>query len=141
LTGFAVVSFGPPGLFTAWLHRELTAITTNTLLLRVSPAIFAIYATTLLGTIVAYRLSPFHPLADYPGPILARISRFWAAATFLTQKQHVVSLELFKEYGPVVRTGPNHLIVRDLKAVATILGTRDPWPKHKSEFISLYPQE
>jgi hypothetical protein len=133
LTGFASASFGPPVLFTAWLSRELTAITTSNLLFRVFPAVLATYVISLLGMIAAYRLSPFHPLAGYPGPILARITRFWAVSTFLTRKQHLITHELFQRYGPVVRTGPNHLAIRDAKAVVTILGAKDPWPKHESE--------
>jgi hypothetical protein len=97
-------------------------------------AIF-VYLVALYASITVYRVSPFHPLAAYPGPALARISRFWAMAQFIGGKQHILSHELFNRYGPVVRTGPNHLLFRDAKAVSTILGARDPWPKHTSECL------
>jgi hypothetical protein len=88
------------------------------------------YLLALTASIVAYRLSPFHPLAAYPGPRLARISRFWATHQVLKGRQHILSHELFARYGNVVRTGPNHLIIRDDTAVSVVLGARNQWPKH-----------
>jgi hypothetical protein len=90
---------------------------------------FALYILSLGISIGAYRLSPFHPLAKYPGPTLAKVSRFWAARQFLKGQQHRLSHELFLKYGDVVRTGPNHLIIRDAKAINTVLGPKDMWPK------------
>jgi hypothetical protein len=74
-----------------------------------------------------------------PGPRLARISRFWATRTALGGRQHVVSHELFARYGDVVRTGPDHLLVRDVKAVPVVLGAKDPWPKHPRAFLPSPP--
>ncbi|KAK7683453.1 hypothetical protein QCA50_013286 [Cerrena zonata] len=38
---------------------------------------FTVYYTVLAASIVLYRLSPFHPLAKYPGPLLGKISAFY----------------------------------------------------------------
>jgi len=43
---------------------------------------FAIFHTTLISSIVLYRLSPFHPLAKYPGPALAKISKLWFVSIY-----------------------------------------------------------
>jgi hypothetical protein len=44
--------------------------------------------------------------ARYPGPVLARVSRLWAARQVMKKKQHIVSHELFEMYkSDVVRTG------------------------------------
>ena len=44
---------------------------------------FFTYFATLLGSIAAYRISPFHPLARYPGPFIAKLSKLWMVDSFL----------------------------------------------------------
>jgi hypothetical protein len=95
-----------------------------------------VYLASLLGSIVAYRLSPFHPLARFPGPVLARVTRFWALVQFTKKKQHILSHELFEKYGDVVRSGPDHLLFHDARAIPVILGAQNPWPKHTSQSLS-----
>jgi hypothetical protein len=94
----------------------------------------AIYLISLGLSITAYRLSPLHPLAKYPGPVLARVSRFWAIYQVGTGQQHLTSHQLFKRYGNVVRTGPNHLIIREAGAIPVLHGSKDRWPRHGREF-------
>lgn len=60
---------------------------------------------------ILYRLSPFHPLASYPGPFAARISKFWAAYnTFTRGDMHRTLRALHEKYGEVVRVGKLALI-------------------------------
>lgn len=66
---------------------------------------FAVYFTTLFGSIVAYRVSPFHPLAQYPGPILCRVSKLWMTSIVSTGRQHLYIQSLHRRYGDVVRVG------------------------------------
>lgn len=82
----------------------------------------AAYVVTLILSIAAYRVSPFHPLAGYPGPFLAKITRLWALHKTIQGKAHLQYYDLHKKYGDVVRTGPNHLSIRDAKAIPTVLG-------------------
>ena len=42
-----------------------------------------VYFATLIGSIAVYRISPFHPLAKYPGPFIAKLSKFWMVDSVL----------------------------------------------------------
>jgi hypothetical protein len=66
---------------------------------------FALYFSTVSVSIVVYRISPFHPLAKYPGPVLCKISKLTFAGIAMGGKQHVYYSELHKRYGDVVRIG------------------------------------
>jgi hypothetical protein len=66
---------------------------------------FATYLSTLCLSIVAYRLSPMHPLAKYPGPILARVTKLWGAWLAVNGEAHLVYKKLHEQYGDVVRVG------------------------------------
>ncbi|KAG0705711.1 cytochrome P450 [Suillus ampliporus] len=81
-----------------------------------------LYYSTILISVVVYRLSPWHPLARYPGPIPCRISKFWMAWVSRDGKQHHYYSRLHKTYGDVVRIGPNELSMRDVNAVAPLMG-------------------
>ncbi|EGN99144.1 hypothetical protein SERLA73DRAFT_181973 [Serpula lacrymans var. lacrymans S7.3] len=83
---------------------------------------YLLYWFTILTSIALYRLSPFHPLAKYPGPILARISKFWMVWMSSDGKQHVYYYNLHKRYGDVVRIGPNELSMRDTAAIQPLMG-------------------
>ena len=85
---------------------------------------YAIFYTTLISSVVFYRLSPFHPLARYPGPVLAKVSNLWFVSIRGTAfkcsrlipylpkahlgwqgRQHVHYMNLHKKYGDAVRVG------------------------------------
>ncbi|KAG2147601.1 cytochrome P450 [Suillus clintonianus] len=84
--------------------------------------VYLLYYSTLLVSVIVYRLSPWHPLATYPGPIPCRISKFWMAWASRDGKQHLYYSRLHKTYGDVVRIGPNELSIRDVNAVAPLMG-------------------
>jgi hypothetical protein len=71
------------------------------------PIAFAAYWSGLAFFTLAYRLSSFHPLAKYPGPLLARTSKWWAAYLSDTGDQHRYLKRLHDRYGDVVRIGWN----------------------------------
>ncbi|KAK7684538.1 hypothetical protein QCA50_012485 [Cerrena zonata] len=71
---------------------------------------------------VAYRLSPFHPLARFPGPTLNKITQFQAMWTNATSRQHLDRHEMHKKYGHIVRVGPNALSIVDVDAVNSVFG-------------------
>ena len=63
------------------------------------------YGGAVISFTLIYRLSPFHPLAKYPGPAIAKTSKLWAA--YLCAKgdltRHCKCLH--DRYGDVVRLG------------------------------------
>lgn len=66
---------------------------------------FAIHIGSLIASVVAYRLSPYHPLASFPGPVVCRITRLWACYIVYREKQHQYYKYLHDRYGTHVRTG------------------------------------
>ncbi|KAI1422849.1 cytochrome P450 [Xylaria sp. FL1777] len=62
----------------------------------------------------------FHPLAKYPGPRLASISDIWAAYHFSSGRWPWVVERAIKEYGDIVRIGPNSLVFLEPQAAIDI---------------------
>ncbi len=46
---------------------------------------------------------------QYPGPRIARFSKFWAMWVSSTGRQHAIYKELHEKYGTFVRTGECHV--------------------------------
>ena len=107
-------------------HFEPSSITLRATLLVVIPALFsfpisctvrslntalllafAAYWSGLVFYTLAYRLSSFHPLAKFPGPLLAKTSKWWAAYLSGIGDQHRFLKRLHDRYGDVVRIGGN----------------------------------
>ncbi|KAI0197896.1 cytochrome P450 [Astrocystis sublimbata] len=83
-------------------------------------ALFALCAsTTYIALLFGYRLF-LHPLRDYPGPFLAKISDAYGGIQAGYQSVHVKTREDLLKYGPVIRYGPNKLIFNSVKAVQDI---------------------
>ncbi|KAI5982762.1 cytochrome P450 [Pisolithus marmoratus] len=107
----------PPLALSPVLRPAFSSSTSHTIV-----AIFTLYYSFLLLSVVAYRLSPLHPLARYPGPIPCRISKFWMAWISTDGKQHEYYTRLHQKYGDVVRIGPNELSFRDVDAIDPLMG-------------------
>jgi len=102
------------------------------------PLAFATYIGALILFTLAYRLSPFHPLAKYPGPVIPKTSKWWAAYIGATGDSHRYYKHLHDRYGDVVRigqgrcfhcdlfiyssSGPNELSIRDASLIHPVLG-------------------
>ncbi|KAL5498826.1 hypothetical protein ACEPAH_2181 [Sanghuangporus vaninii] len=87
----------------------------------------ALFYVTLITSIVLYRLSPWHPLAKYPGPLPAKISKVWASYHTAKGKLHLDLKKLHEKYGRYVRIGPNELSVADASVISSALS--DGMPK------------
>lgn len=100
------------------LHPRMTALlasaihTTNTIV---------ISALVLVITIIIYRLV-FHPLAGIPGPKLAAVSNIWHAYHVKNGRMVHLGKTLHRQYGPVVRVGPNEVWFNSKEACQTIYG-------------------
>ncbi|KAK3374301.1 cytochrome P450 [Lasiosphaeria ovina] len=74
--------------------------------------------------VVAWATSP---LRKFPGPLLAGWTNLWRVAQ--SSRCHLKAMELHEKYGPVVRVGPNLLILDYPELVRTIYGTDEKWCK------------
>ncbi|KAJ7784202.1 cytochrome P450 [Mycena metata] len=83
---------------------------------------FLLYCSALILSILAYRLSPLHPLAEYPGPMACKTSKLWLTWIASRGKLHLYVKGLHDEYGSIVRIGPNELSITDASLIPAILG-------------------
>ncbi|KAI1817166.1 cytochrome P450 [Poronia punctata] len=67
----------------------------------------------------SYRIY-FHPLRDYPGPWIAKLSDVYAGYHALAMQLHLVTFLDLKKYGPVLRHGPNKLVFSSAEALQDI---------------------
>ncbi|KAI1169042.1 benzoate 4-monooxygenase cytochrome P450 [Nemania serpens] len=68
----------------------------------------ASYLCSLLASIALYRLY-FHPLQSFPGPRLAALSKLWHVWKCRDSRDYQVLESWRRQYGTIVRTGPNEL--------------------------------
>ncbi|OAP63537.1 hypothetical protein AYL99_02764 [Fonsecaea erecta] len=72
-------------------------------------------------------------LRHIPGPFAAKFSNFWLAGKFWNKEYFdAIALALDRQYGPVVRYGPNRVLFSDLSAVGVVFNTRNSFPKAES---------
>lgn len=77
---------------------------------------------SVVGCAITYRLSPFHPLAKFPGPLLWKTSGLFLAHQSWRGYRHLVLDELHSKYGEYVRIGPNHLSIKSASALKILYG-------------------
>nr|GAT50702.1 predicted protein [Mycena chlorophos] len=94
----------------------------NNASLSITIAVAAAFWASLVTSIVAYRLSPWHPLAHVPGPVLARISKWWSVRNVFKGNQQRVFKALHDQYGECVRVGPNEVSLIHVDAIKNVLG-------------------
>ncbi|KJZ75114.1 hypothetical protein HIM_05600 [Hirsutella minnesotensis 3608] len=69
--------------------------------------------------LLSYRIT-LHPLAKYPGPLLARLTDSYGAFFAASRSLHLVTFENHVKYGPVVRQGPGRLVFNTAQALHDI---------------------
>jgi len=102
-----------------------------------SPVMPLYSLTTLAGGLVAASLLWYVAsavasrlrLRHIPGPFLASFSYTWAVNKLARTQIHRTLTELHRQYGPVVRLGPNEVVIHDAEALWRINGVRSPYPR------------
>ncbi|KAI1137681.1 cytochrome P450 [Hypoxylon sp. FL0543] len=69
--------------------------------------------------VFSYRVF-FHPLRNFPGPLAAKVSDFYAGSRALSRRLHLTTYLDLKKYGPVLRLGPNRLVFNSAEALQDI---------------------
>ncbi|KAI0407184.1 putative cytochrome P450 [Xylaria palmicola] len=82
----------------------------------------------------------FHPLATYPGPLLARSTLLWRIWHSIRGRIHLAIDDEHKKYGPVFRVSPNELSFASVNSWKDIYGhaTGQRQTLVKSEFYEMY---
>jgi hypothetical protein len=70
-----------------------------------------LHLVTLVLSTVLYRVSPFHPLAEYPGPLIHKVTRLRMMYLLYSGKHHENIRNLHLHYGRFVRTGEHTVCV------------------------------
>ncbi|KAI3333250.1 cytochrome P450 [Ustulina deusta] len=64
----------------------------------------------------------FHPLSQFPGPLLGRASLLWRFIHTSSGKIHLSIQELHKKHGPIVRVSPSELSFASIESWKAIYG-------------------
>ncbi|KAF7297941.1 Protein-S-isoprenylcysteine O-methyltransferase [Mycena chlorophos] len=81
------------------------------------------YAVSTLLFTILYRLSPWHRLAGFPGPLWLRFSALPRVILTFTGKRHIILDNLHEKYGDFVRIGPDVLSIRRRAANSVVYGS------------------
>lgn len=111
LSAYAVLLVGIPLLLVLILHPEYSSLP-----LAIAH-IYSAFISILLSSLTLYRLSPFHPLAKFPGPVINKITGFRMVMVTRTRRRHIHLKALHDKYGPFVRIG-NYSSPSSLRNVA-----------------------
>ncbi|KAH0565669.1 hypothetical protein GP486_000943 [Trichoglossum hirsutum] len=95
----------------------------------------------LLAWVIYYRFVT--PLAKIPGPFSASLSRLWLMRRSVRGDMHQMYIDLHRQYGPVVRTGPTEVSIADPAAIKPIYGigtkfTKSGW--YAGQEVSLFAE-
>ncbi|KAJ3018977.1 hypothetical protein NUW54_g201 [Trametes sanguinea] len=107
--------------------------------------LFSIYVFTTLTITAIYRLSPWHPLAAYPGPRVAKLTSSWLAYISWTGKRYEIIDALHEKYGPFLRVGPSHITINASSATSLYLNTEKSeayrHPGHNGHIALFFKQD
>jgi hypothetical protein len=68
-------------------------------------------------------------LRSIPGPTVAAYTKIWRLYDVYRGQAHFTAIALHKQYGSVVRIGPNHVSLSDPSLIPLIYGTKENFTK------------
>ncbi|EIN11080.1 cytochrome P450 [Punctularia strigosozonata HHB-11173 SS5] len=80
----------------------------------------AIQLAVMATLLVLYRISPWHPLATFPGPLSYKITNLRYAEVVASGWRHKTIRSLHEQYGDIVRIGPNSLSINSRSAIGPV---------------------
>ena len=106
---------------------------------RASTALDILYAHPILLALVPVIIiiistaRSYYRLAQIPGPFFAKFTNIPRFSWVLSYSAHEIHTALHRQYGPLVRFGPNMVSVADPAEVGNIYGFVKPWLKVSCE--------
>jgi len=79
--------------------------------------------------LVFYQFRTYARLCNFPGPLLAAFSNLWRFKKMNTVGFGQQMVQLHRQYGHIVRVGPNRLSISDPSAVSIIYSAHSVWEK------------
>jgi cytochrome P450 len=94
-----------------------------------------------IATFCIYRLF-LHPFAHIPGPFFAKLTDAYGLYHAWRQDTHLAIYRLHLTYGPIVRYGPNRILVNDVQGMKEIYSYNANFAKGKAyEVMRFNPVE
>ncbi|KAI0965086.1 cytochrome P450 [Xylaria arbuscula] len=97
---------------------------------------FSKYAALILFSyftvVIGYRIF-LHPLRNYPGPLVAKVSDVYGGRHAIGMQLHLRTFLDLKKYGPVIRHGPNKLVFSSAEALHDIYNNERVTKSHVYE--------
>ncbi|SMY20399.1 unnamed protein product [Zymoseptoria tritici ST99CH_1A5] len=92
-------------------------------------ALTVLLLSAILLSLVARVSRRYRHLAEYRGPGIAAYTRLWICRTIASGNSAKIMVDINKQYGPIARIGPNHLLTSDPELVKHILAARSHYTR------------
>ena len=100
-------------------------------------AIFPVVGICVAWALYSFLIYPLliSPLSRVPGPKVAALTSWYLDSLYWKETGCPFVEELHRKYGPIVRVGPNEVVVNDPEQVQVIYGVRSSFPKPPSAVL------
>ncbi len=102
---------------------------------QLSAVLSALYAYPILlalgpvALVIVFTAHSYYRLSHVPGPFLASLTNISRLSWVVSNRAHDIHTALHRQYGPLVRFGPNMVSVGDPAEVGNIYRFMNPWLK------------